>query len=280
MQHPFFVKFWGVRGTVPVPGEATLKYGGNTSCVEVQCGGRQVIFDAGTGIYPLGLQTNFDNTDIFLSHTHLDHIQGFPFFRPLHKESSNVALWAGHLLPEKTVEEVVGHIMQPPIFPLTLNDVQSRVEFNDFKAGEDIKNSGLNNAGIAIHTIPLNHPDRATGYRLEYAGKSVCYITDVEHVDDTLDAALLRFIAGADVFIYDCTFDDRYFEKYRGWGHSTWQHAARLAQKAQVKQLVVFHHDPQMTDEKLDNRAKELEALLPGSYMAKEGLVINLAKDG
>lgn len=280
MQQDFLIKFWGVRGTIPVPGNDVLKYGGNTACVEVQCGGRQIIFDAGTGLYPLGLKTKFTNTDILLSHTHLDHIQGLPFFKPLHKRSSNVALWAGHLLPENNVEQVVGHIMQSPIFPLTLKDVQSRVEFNDFQAGETIINVGLNNVGITIDTIPLCHPDNATGYRLTYNNKSVCYITDVEHVDDQFDEALIEFIKGADVFIYDCTYDDRNYEKYKGWGHSTWQHGVRLADKADIKELVVFHHDPEMNDNKLDERAKELEQMRPGSFIAKEGLTMNLVNKG
>lgn len=276
VQQPFFVKFWGVRGTVPVSGEQTLKYGGNTSCVEVQCAGKQMIFDAGTGIYPLGQQSVFDKTDIFLSHTHLDHIQGFPFFGPLYRKSSHITLWAGHLLPDKNVEQVIKHMMQPPIFPLTLQDIQSQVEFNDFKAGTVLVNEDLNKAGITVHTMPLNHPDHATGYRINYRGKSVCYITDVEHVDDTLDEALVTFIEGTDIFIYDCTFDDRNYEQHKGWGHSTWQHGVRLANKAKVKNLVVFHHDPSMEDEALDRRLEELMKLRRQSYIAKEGMVLNL----
>lgn len=276
MPEEFYLKFWGVRGTVPVPGKTTLRYGGNTSCVEVRCGGRQIIFDAGTGLYALGNETDVFHTDILLSHTHLDHVQGLPFFRPLHKDISNVALWAGHLLPEKTVEEVVCHIMQSPVFPLTLEDVESRVEFNDFVAGEALVNSGFEKAGITVNTMPLNHPDRATAYRLHYHGKSACYVTDVEHVDSQLDQNMLTFIEGTDVFIYDCTFDDDNFSKYEGWGHSTWQHAVKLANAANVKTLVVFHHDPVMTDDALDARAEKLKIMRPDSVIAYEGLKIQL----
>ncbi|MCE3232226.1 MAG: fold metallo-hydrolase, partial [Rickettsiaceae bacterium] len=176
MSNEFKITFWGVRGTIAVPGANTLKYGGNTSCVEVKCAGRHVIFDAGTGIYELGKQTDIFHTDILLSHTHLDHIQGLPFYPPLHKPDSNVALWAGHLKPQSYVEKVIGTIMMSPVFPLTLSDVQSRVEFNDFMAGESLINSGLNDAGITIDTLPLNHPDRATAYRLNFNDKSVCYV--------------------------------------------------------------------------------------------------------
>lgn len=276
MEQEFYVRFWGVRGTIPVPGKSTLRYGGNTSCVEVRCGGRQIIFDAGTGLYALGQETDIFHTDILLSHTHLDHIQGLPFFRPLHKKISNVALWAGHLQPERTVEEVAGHIMQSPIFPLTLEDVQSHVEFNDFIAGETLKNEGFQKAGIQVDTMPLHHPDKATAYRLTCDGKSICYVTDVEHVDGQLDSALMEFIEGANVFIYDCTFDDDDFARHKGWGHSTWQQAVRLAERANVKTLVVFHHDPGMTDDLLDERGERLTAMRANSIIAKEGLVLKL----
>lgn len=276
MKRDFYLKFWGVRGTIPVPGPHTLRYGGNTSCVEVRCGGRQIICDAGTGLYPLGLETDIYHTDILLSHTHLDHIQGLPFFHPLHKAGSNVALWAGHLLPERTVEEVVSQLMESPVFPLSLKHVQSRVEFNDFRAGETLINSGFEKAGIRIHTLPLNHPDRATAYRIECDGKSVCYVTDVEHTDNVLDTALVAFIQKADVFIYDCTYDDDNFKQYVGWGHSTWQQATRLADKADVHTLVVFHHDPASTDLILDERTQKLKNLRNKSLIAHEGLKISL----
>lgn len=275
---PFIVKFWGVRGTVPVAGQDTLKYGGNTSCVEVQCGGRQIIFDAGTGIYALGMQTDIFHTDILLSHTHLDHIMGLPFFRPLHKGGeANVALWAGHLLPEHNVVQVVGHIMQSPVFPLTIHQVNSRVEFNDFHAGNVLENQGLSNAGITVHTMPLHHPDRATAYRLECDGKVVCYVTDVEHEVGKIDQKIVDFIQDADVFIYDSTYDDDEFDKYVGWGHSTWQQGVRLADAANVKTFAIFHHDPLLTDAMLDERAEKARALRgDGVVVAYEGLTLEL----
>jgi phosphoribosyl 1,2-cyclic phosphodiesterase len=277
MDKEFKITFWGVRGTIAVPGGSTLKYGGNTSCVEVRCAGRHIIFDAGTGLHELGKQTDIFHTDILLSHTHLDHIQGLPFYRPLHTPDSNVALWAGHLKPDSSVEEIIGHIMMSPVFPLTLNDVQSRVEFNDFMAGEALINGGLNDVGITIETLPLNHPDRATAYRLNFNGKSVCYVTDVEHKVGEIDQALVEFIKGADIFIYDSTYDDETFEKYKGWGHSTWQQGARIADAAGVKTFVAFHHDPAASDSLLDDRAKKLKIMRPGGgIIAREGLVIDL----
>jgi phosphoribosyl 1,2-cyclic phosphodiesterase len=278
MNKEFKITFWGVRGTLPVPGKSTLKYGGNTSCVEVKAGGRHIIFDAGTGISELGKQTDIFHTDILLSHTHLDHIQGLPFYRPLHTPDSNVALWAGHLKPERTLEEIMGHIMMSPVFPLTLNDVQSQVEFNDFNAGETLVNSGLAAAGITVETFALNHPDRATAYRLSFNGKSVCYVTDVEHKIGEVDSNLINFLRGTDVFIYDSTYDDNDFEKYKGWGHSTWQQGVKIADAANVKTYVAFHHDPAATDELLDERAQKLARLRPNGQglIAREGMVIDL----
>lgn len=276
MPGEFYIKFWGVRGTIPVPASNTNTFGGNTSCVEVRCNGRQIIFDAGTGLFPLGRDSDICHSDIFLSHTHLDHIQGLPFYKPMYKEGSNVALWAGHLLPESTIEEVIGHIMRSPVFPLTIDQVLSKVEFNNFYAGEDISNEGLEHAGISIKTMYLNHPDRATGYRLTYNDKSVCYITDIEHEEGNINQKLIEFVAGADVLIYDSTYDDEEFHIYKGWGHSTWQEAMRIADKAGVKQLIPFHHDPYAIDSILAKREQSLIKLRPGSLFAREGMRVDL----
>ena len=276
MADKFYIKFWGTRGTIPVVGKEFLRYGGNTSCVELQCGGRQIILDSGTGIRELGLATDIFHVDILLSHTHLDHIQGLPFFKPLHIEGSNVALWAGHLLPKNTVKEVVSTIMKPPVFPLTLADVHSRVEFNDFIAGEELQNEGFKKAGITIRTLPLNHPDGATAYRIECSGKSVCYVTDVEHEPGKLNPALVEFLQNADVFIYDSTFDDAEFDKYKGWGHSTWQEAIRLGEAANVQKIIPSHHNPEITDDELDKRAAQIKKACPWAELAFDGMVIRI----
>lgn len=274
----FKIKFWGVRGTVPVPGSDTLKYGGNTSCVEVNCAGRHIIFDAGTGICGLGRSGNINHTDILLSHTHLDHIQGLPFFRSLYMADSNIALWAGNLENGDNVEKIIGSIMIAPVFPLTLKDVQATVEFNDFKAGERLVNGGLEKAGITVDSFALNHPNNATAYRLSCYGKSVCYVTDVEHINDELDKKLIEFIKGTDVFIYDSTYDEADFARYKGWGHSTWQHGIKLADAAGVGTFVAFHHDPAATDDILDLRAEKISKLRPNGkgIVSREGMEIDL----
>ncbi len=272
----FTVTFWGVRGTVPTPGAHTVRYGGHTSCVEVKCGDRVLIFDAGTGLYPLGEALETSEVDILLSHTHIDHIIGFPFFSGAYNPNYTVRVWAGHLKPNYTLREVMARLMHPPLFPLTLDDLKSNLSFHDFEAGETLQADHLAQAGIRIETFALNHPDRATAYRVYYQEHSVCYVTDVEHHDTQLNDSLCDFLNGTDVLIYDSTFDDKDFERFIGWGHSTWQHAVRLGEAAQVGKVVLFHHDPGMTDEKLQERQVLLEQMRPGSCAASEGLTLIL----
>lgn len=273
----FSVKFWGVRGTAPTPGTSTIRYGGQTSCVEMRCGEHVLIFDAGTGLFPLGeaLQTN--EIDLFLSHTHIDHIMGFPFFSPAYNEDFTLRIWAGHLKEEgRHIKSALSQLMSPPLFPLTLDFLKSNISYHDFTAGEAPNCTHLKADGIEILTMPLNHPDRATAYRVNYMGKSACYVTDVEHIKDGLDEMLVAFVKDSHLLIYDSTFDDEDFEQYEGWGHSTWQEAVRIAQAGNVETLALFHHDPKRSDDALDAIAAKLKAIRPHDQVAREGLIIHL----
>lgn len=275
MSGEFGITFWGVRGTIPTTQPSHRRYGGNTSCVEMKVGGHRLIFDAGTGLYPLGEDESLTSMDMFLSHTHIDHIMGFPFFSPAYREGTSIRLWAGHLKPEGlTLRDTLARLMSPPLFPLTLDFLKSTLSFHDFTAGETLDTPHL--PDITIRTLPLYHPDRATGYRIEYAGKSACYITDIEHMRDGLDQALISFVRNADLLIYDSTFDDKDFDRFVGWGHSTWQQAVRIADAASVKSLTLFHHDPGRTDDELDDRLNQLRALRPHDHIAYEGLTLSL----
>lgn len=277
MKAPFDITFWGARGTMPTPSPANARYGGHTSCVQMRCGDAQLIFDAGSGLYPLGEDETLRDMDLFLSHTHIDHLLGFPFFSPAFRQGAQIRLWAGHLLQGgHTLRSVMDRLISPPLFPLTLDDFPASLSFHDFNAGEEIAAAHLSAKGIRIRTLALNHPDCATAYRVEYAGKSACYITDVEHVRGGLDTALLGFMQHADVVIYDCTFDDADFDRFVGWGHSTWQQAARLCDAAQVGQLAVFHHDPARSDDQLDALGEALNAMRPNDVIAREGLTLKL----
>lgn len=271
----FLVKFWGVRGSIACPGPSTLKYGGNTSCVEVHCGDYNLIFDMGTGIKDLGesmMKVGPMNVDIFLSHTHSDHINGFPFFKPAYSPGNRLKIHAGHLEHEQKIEEVIRRVMQQPFFPVTVDILQAELVFVDFKAGDTLKVSDQ----ITMKTALLNHPNGATGYRIEYNGKAVCYVTDTEHVPGKPDENILKLIDGADIFIYDSNFTDEEFPNFVGWGHSTWQEGARLADLAGVKTFVVFHHAPNHDDIFMDRLAEQLERVRPGSVVAREGLQLRL----
>ena len=269
----FFVRFWGVRGSIACSDSGTGRYGGNTSCLEIRCGGQLFIFDAGTGFRYLGnaiLDEAPLDADLFLTHTHFDHVVGLPFFRPAFNPKNAFHIWAGHLLPDHTVQYVLRQMMIAPLFPVPVDIFMAKVSFHDFHAGETLEPR----PGVRLRTAPLHHPNGATGYRIEYCGKSICYLTDTEHIIDEPDENILGLIAGADIVIYDSMFNEEEFAQRKGWGHSTWQEGARLCDQAEAKQFVIFHHDPDHDDDMLDKVAKEAEALRPGTVVAREGMVL------
>ncbi len=269
----FFVRFWGVRGSIACCTADYLGYGGNTSCLEIRCGDYVMVFDAGTGIRPLGksLVTKLPVVaDVFFTHTHLDHVIGLPFFAPLYKPGSKIRIWSGHLEPPMTFKDALAHLMAPPLFPVPPTVFVSEPEFNDFRAGDTLTPS----AGVTLKTAPLNHPNGATGYRVEFGGKSICYVTDNEHTPGKPDPGLIDLIRGTDIFIYDCSYTDAEFPTYEGWGHSTWEEGARLADAAGAKQLVLFHHDPSHNDAAMDRINAAAMAARPGTVTAREGMIL------
>lgn len=269
------VRFWGVRGSAVCPGPATVRYGGNTACVEVRCGERLIIFDAGSGLRPLGnaLAGELVDADLFLTHCHLDHVWGLPFFEPCYVPDTRLRLWAGNLLPDLTLYEVFARLLGEPLFPGGLDLFKARLEFRDFVCGQTLHP----HPGLTLRTGPLNHPNQATGYRLEYAGHAVAYITDTEHVAGALDDNVLALAHGADLMIYDCTYTEEEYPPNAGRGHSTWQQGVRLAEAAGAKRLAIFHHDPAHDDAVLDRITREAEAAWPGAIIAAEGLTLRLA---
>lgn len=270
----FWVRFWGVRGTVPCPGPDTLRYGGNTACIEVMCAKQRLIFDAGTGLRMLGAHLNGVEglaAHLFLTHTHIDHIIGFPFFRPAYRPGNRFELWAGHMGGrEGALQEVLSNVMRAPIFPVPLDIMHACIAFHDFAAGEVLRPF----PGIVLRTAPLNHPNGATGYRIEFAGKSICYVTDTEHREDALDQTIVELIRGSELVIYDATYTGEEYPSFKGWGHSTWNEGVRLCEAAGAGRLVAFHHDPDHTDDDLDRIAEQLARARPGSKVASEGLIL------
>ncbi len=279
MNNDFFVRFWGVRGSIACPGSRTVRYGGNTACLEIRCGERLLIFDAGTGLHFLGnylVKQKPVTTDIFITHTHLDHINGFPFFKPAYREGNRLTIWGGMTPENRGIQEVFRHFMQAPLFPVPLEFMRAQLCFRDFQAGETIPLA----ADIQLRTVPLNHPGGATGYRIEYQGRSICYVADTEHYPDRPDADILALIDGADIVIYDAQFTDAEYPAYQGWGHSTWREGVRLATAAGAPTFVAFHHAPDHDDEDLDEIAAELYQVGElRAIVAREGMALYLRND-
>ncbi|HWK43718.1 MAG TPA: MBL fold metallo-hydrolase [Stellaceae bacterium] len=270
----FSATFWGVRGSIPCPGEATIRYGGNTACLEVCCGQDRLIFDAGTGLRPLGMKLMEEPgphvLDIFLSHTHYDHVGGLPFFVPAFVPGNTIRLWAGNLKPELCLKQVLAQMMAEPLFPVPIEALRAVISYTDFDVGTVLEPR----PGIRLSTAPLNHPNRATGYRIDYAGKSICYVTDTEHPASGLDMNILKLIERADYVIYDAMYTAAEYPHYRDWGHSTWEAGIRLVEAAGAKHLVVFHHSPKHDDAAMDEIAAAAARARHGTLVAREGMIL------
>ena len=269
----FFARIWGARGSLPASAGKSSQFGCNSACVELRCGGRVLVLDAGSGIFPLGhklLDGDRRQVDLLFSHCHYDHIEGLPFFRPLHSREWTVRIWSGHMAGRMSTEEIVAGYMREPYFPVGPGCFAADVSCRDFKPGDVIEAGD----GITIRTGRLNHPGGDVGYRIEYGGKSFCYITDTEHVPGKPDRTVLSLIEGADVVIYDSSYSDEHFEAHQGFGHSTWQEGARLCDAAGAGQLIAFHHLPENDDRALEKFEAALGRMRPASRLAREGMVI------
>jgi len=273
---PMRVRFWGVRGSIACPGSSTIRYGGNTPCIEVRCGEHVLVFDAGTGLRPLGLELIKDKSisqvDIFITHCHLDHVVGLPFFAPLFRKGYRVRVWAGNLLPANSIERVMRMLMSSPLFPIQIEIFKAAIEFHDFKSGDVLRP----HENVVLRTAPLDHPDGSNGYRLEHGGRTFALVSDTEGFPGKCDNDLLSLADHADLAVYDATYTEDEIVSRIGWGHSTWLRGIRLAEKANVKHLCLFHHDPSHDDDFMDTLAAEANDVRPGTVTAREGQIIDL----
>lgn len=276
-----FIKFWGVHGSLPRPGPTTLKFGGNTACVEVRCDDTLIIFDAGTGIRELGetMCKRFRAAPqkicghIFFSHLHWDHVQGFPFFAPAFTNGNEFHLYGGKDL-SSTIHRIMREQMDYPNFPVRLNELAAMLTFHNLDPGEEVTIEGA-----LVQAERLNHPGGSFGYRLELCSKIVVYASDTEHMEG-MHPEMLKLAADADILIYDSMFTP---EQYLGlwddisrqsWGHSTWEAAVELAVAARVKRLILFHHGN--CDDLVEEIERKAQKRFPNSQAAYEGLEIEL----
>lgn len=271
----FKVKFWGVRGSIACPSPNHVVYGGNTSCIEVTAGDQHLILDAGTGIRGLGhefVRKGLNSSSLLLTHTHWDHINGFPFFAPIFGPEMTLDIYAGHLADCGGIQQVFASQMATPMFPVPLEALQATIRFVDFHAGETLRFGD----DVVVQTAPLNHPNGATGYRINHDGLSVCFITDTEHVPGRPDQRILDLIEGADLVIYDSTYTDDEFPAKVGWGHSTWQEGVRLCRAANVRRLAIFHHDPDHDDEFMERLEDQARRMWDGALIARDNMELTL----
>jgi phosphoribosyl 1,2-cyclic phosphodiesterase len=261
------IRFWGVRGSMPVAGQNHLEFGGHTPCIEVRCGARLFVVDAGTGLAAFGAAPFADlpaEIDILLSHLHLDHITGLPFFRPSLTSGYVIRLHCGNL-DGQTAEESLACAFGPPLFPVRLEEMPARFEHVGFRAGETLR---FGHHSVATHL--LNHPGGATGYRFNHRGRSVCYLSDIEHSEPWPAPDVVQFAHGADLVIYDGMFSESEYPSCKGWGHSTWEKGIELCQAAGAASLAVIHHHPAYDDAVLRQMEADMQAVMPTAFLARE----------
>ncbi len=303
------IKFWGVRGSIPCPGPDTIKYGGNTACIEISLKNpdRLIILDAGSGIRELGnalmgriLSEGPLNLEIFLSHTHWDHIMGFPFFTPLYIPGTTVKVYGPVSCGSSPLENVVGGQLTYEYFPVRQTELAAEITYIELQEGcYDLGN------GVILKVQYLNHPLLCLGYRFEYHDKVLCTAFDTEpfrniFCNDPEDASydanmalegeevaqqenqrLEAFYRNADLLIHDAQYTSQEYSSSKiGWGHSSAEHAIETAQKANAKRLALFHHDPMRTDKEIDALSaqfcKNTANGKLGVFFAREGMEISL----
>jgi phosphoribosyl 1,2-cyclic phosphodiesterase len=286
MRPTYVVRLWGVRGSVPAPGSATQRHGGNTSCVSVGTPlGDLLVLDAGTGVRALGEELRRDGTRhdvaMFLTHLHWDHVQGLPFFAPLYDARLRLAVYAPAALDD-VVRGTIRRQMCPPSFPVRLDDLPSSITFHS------VPPEGVRLRDVTVRPIEAHHPGVAVGWRVDDASGAplVAYLPDNEiddaHTSHDLRATWVATLRGARLLLHDATYLPEDLPRHRGWGHSSWDEAVRLAVDAGVERLVLFHHHPDRSDDAVDRIVTNARALVAslGSPLrvlaAAEGLVLHV----
>ena len=277
---PARIKFWGTRGSIAVPSPETLRYGGDTTCMELRADGEIIVLDAGTGIRPLGIALDEElpappiKLSLLITHAHWDHIQGFPFFKPAYDSKNEIRIF-GFDGAGATFREIMTEPMKSPFFPITMRELSARMDIN--KLNEMKFSLGK----LDIHAAFVNHPGVCAGYRIFTSGGSVAFLPDHEPYEFFLHsargkelnaeqtrqigaeqhAALVQFLRGSDILILDSQYTDQEYETHIGWGHGSISSAVSLALEAEVQTLLLFHHDPSHDDEMVDTMVESAREL-------------------
>jgi ribonuclease Z len=272
--HAMKVTFWGVRGSIPTPGKEFIKYGGNTPCVEVRCGDTILIFDAGTGMRGLGrslmkeFRGNPLDLHILFSHTHWDHIQGFPFLELAYMKGNRINLYGGHSVSD--LEKLILGQMDREYFPVTLRELEADINFmaladNPFRIND-----------IRIYYTYLFHPGLSLGFRVEYRDRVFVYATDNEiliepEMEGYNERNMENLIHNADILVAECQYTEEEYLKKIGWGHSSIDQVVRISKMFGVKNLFTFHHDPTRTDREIDKMIKHAQRIARKKLTVRAG---------
>ena len=269
------VRFWGTRGSIPTPGPNTVRYGGNTACVEVRDSANSLlVLDAGTGLRELGVALMNDSharpfsVDLLLSHLHWDHIQGIPFFRPAYDPKSSLRIRGPK--QSRKMRDLLGLGMDEPFFPVDLDDLPVQLEVSELTDGSD-EQVGT----YRVRAASILHPAPALAYRVEADGKALVYATDTEDPFSGKPNPVIALAKGADMLIHDAQYLDADFKPT--WGHSTIASAIEVATKAGVRRLVLYHHDPDRSDDALDRIARDAQA---AARERAHGMEVVVAREG
>ena len=294
------IRFWGVRGSLPSPGRDTVIYGGNTSCLEIRADERLIIIDLGSGVRPLGdwlMESDYKKygkikAEIFLTHTHWDHVMGFPMFSPIYVPGTELSITGPVTIENDSLKSVFENQLSYNYWPVRVDELAASIEYRQ------IKETTLDLGGdLTVTSKFLNHPIFCFGYRVNYQGKSIATVYDHEPFynlfklkdDDTDNEIFLegenaaaeenekirQFIKGADIVVHDAQYTDEEYAKHSGWGHCSYHHAVETACGVDVKTLVLFHHEPSRTDSELEELEKSYaQTSNPKIIMAKEGMTL------
>ena len=257
------IRCWGARGSIPVSGPEYVKYGGDTTCLEIRTKNDEIIVvDAGSSIRRLGnrliSEDRLEFTMIF-THAHWDHVMGFPFFKPIYVEKSRIKV-SGCPFAQSTVKKMISRVMSPPYFPVNYSDILADLTYE----GNCVDSFTIDS--VEVTPIPLSHPNQGLGYKFVEDGKSFVFLTDNELTlqhDGGLDYNdYLEFSSGADLLFHDAEYTIEDYEKTKGWGHSIYTDALRLAMEANVKRFGLFHHNQDRSDDGIDQLVRDCNSII------------------